>query len=101
MLSGNPVGGSQLSASAGGGSRRAVGGVAARKDGTSGACVAACAVRSCSSTDSSTMCAEASNTSLQWPQRTQPSEIFSWSGTTRNMVPQAGQLVIRLMSPRL
>jgi hypothetical protein len=40
----------------------------------------------------------ASNTSEQWPQRTQPSEIFSWSGTTRNIVPQAGQLVIRLMS---
>jgi hypothetical protein len=47
------------------------------------------------------MWAPASNTSLQWPQRTQPSEIFSWSGTTRNIVPQAGQLVIRLMSPRL
>jgi hypothetical protein len=47
--------------------------------------------------DSSERCALASNTSLQCPQRTQPSEIFSWSGTTRNIVPQAGQLVIRLM----
>ena len=50
---------------------------------------------------SSARLAVASKTSLQWPQRTQPSEIFSWSGTTRNIVPQAGQLVIRLMSPRL
>ena len=43
----------------------------------------------------------ASNTSEQWPQRTQPSEIFSWSGTTLNIVPQAGQRVIRLMSEEL
>ncbi len=41
---------------------------------------------------------DASNTSAQWPQRTQPSEILSWSGTTLNIVPQAGQRVIRLMS---
>ena len=43
----------------------------------------------------------ASKTSAQWPQRTQPSEILSWSGTTLNIVPQAGQRVIRLMSQRL
>src|SRR3990167_8772396 len=42
----------------------------------------------------------ASNTSAQWPQRTQPSEIFNWSGTTLNIVPQAGQRVVKLM-PRL
>ena len=34
----------------------------------------------------------------QWPQRTQPSEILSWSGTTLNIVPQAGQRVIRLIA---
>jgi hypothetical protein len=49
----------------------------------------------------SAMLAVASKMSEQCPQRTQPSEIFSWSGTTRNIVPQAGQLVIRLMSQRL
>src|SRR3954470_184155 len=52
---------------------------------------------SSASTESSARWAVASNTSEQWPQRTQPSEIFSWSGTTRNIVPQEGQLVIRLM----
>ena len=35
----------------------------------------------------------ASKTSEQWPHRTQPSEIFSWSGTTLNRVPQAGHPV--------
>ena len=39
----------------------------------------------------------ASNTSEQCPQRTQPSEIFNWSGTTLNIVPQAGQRVVKLM----
>lgn len=39
-------------------------------------------------------CKVASKTSAQWPQRTQPSEILSWSGTTRNIVPQAGQRVV-------
>ena len=37
------------------------------------------------------------NTSWQWPQRTQPSETFSWSCTTRKTVPQEGQDVARLM----
>ena len=40
----------------------------------------------------------ASNTSEQCPQRTHPSEIFSWSGTTLNIVPQAGQRVVKLMT---
>lgn len=39
-------------------------------------------------------CKVASKTSAQWPQRTQPSEILSWSGTTLNIVPQAGQRVV-------
>ena len=47
------------------------------------------------------MWAAASNTSLQCPQRTQPPEMRNWSGTTLNMVVQAGQRVIRLMVRRL
>ena len=43
-------------------------------------------------------CADASKISLHWPQRTQPSEMRSWSGTTLNIVLQAGQRVIRLMA---
>lgn len=35
-------------------------------------------------------------TSEQRPQRTQPSDTFNWSGTTRKTVPQAGQRVARL-----
>lgn len=42
-------------------------------------------------------CSAASKTSVQCPQRTQPSEMRSWSGTTLNMVSQAGQRVIKLM----
>jgi hypothetical protein len=47
------------------------------------------------------MYAAASNTSWQWPQRTQPAEMRNWSGTTLNIVAQAGQRVIRLMVRRL
>ena len=47
------------------------------------------------------MYAAASNTSWQWPQRTQPAEMRNWSGTTLNMVVQDGQRVIRLMVRRL
>jgi hypothetical protein len=36
----------------------------------------------------------------QRPQRTQPSETLSWSGTTRNTVPQDGQRVARLIAGR-
>jgi len=43
------------------------------------------------------MCAAASNTCWQWPQRTQPAAMRSWSGTTLKVVAQAGQRVIRLM----
>lgn len=43
----------------------------------------------------------ASKTSWQRPQRTQPSEMRNWSATTRNLVPQAGQQVIRLMESAL
>jgi hypothetical protein len=39
----------------------------------------------------------ASNTVAHWPQRTQPSEILSWSATTLNKVPQAVQRVTRLI----
>ena len=39
----------------------------------------------------------ASNTSEQCPQRTHPSAIFSWSGTTLNIVPHTGQRVVKLM----
>jgi hypothetical protein len=44
------------------------------------------------------MCVAASNTSAQRPQRTQPLDILSWSGTTLKMVSQAGQRVLRLMT---
>ena len=37
-------------------------------------------------------------TSLQRPQRTQPSETLSWSWTTRNVVPQEVQRVARLIA---
>jgi hypothetical protein len=40
----------------------------------------------------------ASKTSPHSPQRTQPSANLSWSGTTRNAVAQAGQVVTRLIS---
>ena len=43
----------------------------------------------------------ASNTSLQRPQRTHPSEMRSWSRTTLKVVAQAGQRVTRLMRRRL
>ena len=36
----------------------------------------------------------ASKTSEQYPQRTHPSEILSWSGTTRKVVPHAGHRVV-------
>ena len=48
-----------------------------------------------------TRCAAASNTSLHCPQRTQPSEMRSWSATTLNWVAQAGQRVIWLICGRL
>ena len=49
------------------------------------------------SVGSLTKCVEASNTWLHWPQRTQPSEILSWSGTTLNKVLQDGQRVTSCM----
>ncbi len=45
--------------------------------------------------------AEASNTSLHWPQRTHPSEMRNWSATTLKVVAQDGQRVIWLISNRL
>jgi hypothetical protein len=45
--------------------------------------------------------AEASNTSLHWPQRTHPSEMRNWSATTLKVVAQDGQRVIWLISERL
>jgi len=39
--------------------------------------------------------------SLHWPQRTQPSEMRSWSATTLNLVPQEGQQVIWLIGSAL
>ncbi|MEO6293953.1 MAG: hypothetical protein ABIO88_15180 [Burkholderiaceae bacterium] len=44
------------------------------------------------------MCVAASNTSAQRPQRTQPLDTLSWSGTTLKTVSQAGQRVLRLMT---
>ncbi len=49
------------------------------------------------SPDSACKCAFASKTSLHCPQRTQPSDTRSWSGTTLNIVVQAGHRVIRLI----
>jgi len=46
-------------------------------------------------------CAEASNTSLHWPQRTHPCEMRNWSATTLNEVEQDGQRVIWLISDGL
>ena len=45
--------------------------------------------------------AEASNTSLHWPQRTHPSEMRNWSATTLKVVAQDGQRVIWLISEGL
>ena len=45
--------------------------------------------------------AEASNTSLHWPQRTHPSEMRNWSATTLKVVAQDGQRVIWLISDGL
>lgn len=42
-------------------------------------------------------CDAASKTSAQRPQRTQPLEILSWSGTILKTVSQAGQRVLRLI----
>jgi hypothetical protein len=42
-------------------------------------------------------CTDASKTSAQCPHRTQPCETLSWSVTTLNIVPHAGQRVIRLI----
>src|SRR5206468_11256771 len=86
---------------AGGGGGGGAGGGGAGRVSISSPDLVPCASCRMPSTDSSLRLAAASNTSLQWPQRTLPSEIFSWSVTTRNIVPQAGQLVIRLMSQRL
>lgn len=43
-------------------------------------------------------CADASNTSLHWPQRTHPSDMRNWSATTLKEVAQDGQRVIWLIS---
>ena len=43
-------------------------------------------------------CADASNTSLHWPQRTHPSDMRNWSATTLKDVAQDGQRVIWLIS---
>ena len=43
-------------------------------------------------------CADASNTSLHWPQRTHPSDMRNWSATTLKEVEQDGQRVIWLIS---
>jgi hypothetical protein len=45
--------------------------------------------------------ADASKTSLHWPQRTHPSEMRNWSATTLNVVEQDGQRVIWLISEGL
>ena len=45
--------------------------------------------------------ADASKTSLHWPQRTHPSEMRNWSATTLNVVEQDGQRVIWLISAGL
>jgi hypothetical protein len=59
-----------------------------------------CTTFGSSISDSSRRSAVASKISAQWPQRTQPSEILSWSATTLNIVPQTGQRVIRPMKGR-
>ena len=48
-------------------------------------------------TSDDTACEAASKTSAQRPQRTQPLETLSWSGTILKTVSQAGQRVLRLM----
>jgi len=52
-------------------------------------------------TVSASKCSDALNTESHDPQRAQPSEIRSWSGTTRKWVWHAGQRVIRLMKRKL
>ena len=53
-----------------------------------------------SGSDASPNVTGASNTSPQRPQRTHPSEMRSWSGTTLKVVAQTGQRVVRLMGDR-
>src|SRR6478672_5255298 len=89
-----------------GNGRTAGGGAGARAGGSAvnGAVIVRAASGAASADSASTSCrmfAAASNTSEQCPHRTQPSEIFSWSGTTLNRVPQAGHPVIMLMGPGL